>query len=93
MSKYNDARRDHKILWDIAPAYDMSGGYVDQDDLARLLESPTKKTAADCLEAQICHWLHVGPDVDCDPQKSREYLRELLDNDPTILAIYDRWEA
>lgn len=52
--RYNQARADHEYLWDTyAPASDMTGAYVDQDDLEKLLKNPTKKTAVECYEAQI----------------------------------------
>jgi len=60
---YDQARADHEYLWrTYAPASDMTGGYVDQDDLQRLLESPTKKTATGCYVNQISHWFAVGPE-------------------------------
>lgn len=59
---YAESRNDHEYLWDIAPAYDMTGGYVDQDDLEKLLQSPTKKTATECYNTQIGYWFEVGPD-------------------------------
>jgi len=59
---YEQARADHEYLWSIAPADDMTGGYVDQEDLARLLKSPTKTTAAACYASQIAYWFQVGPD-------------------------------
>lgn len=60
---YDQARADHEYLWETyAPAEDMTGAYVDQDDLARLLKSPTKATARDCYCDQIHHWFQVGPE-------------------------------
>lgn len=60
---YEQAYADHSYLWQThGPASDMTGAYVDQDDLARLLKSPTKATARDCLEDQIDHWFSVGPE-------------------------------
>lgn len=41
-------------------AADMTGSYVDQNDLAKLLRSPTKATAKQCLCAQIEYWFQVG---------------------------------
>ena len=58
---YEQAREDHEYLWSIAPAYDMTGGYVDQEDLQRLLENPTKATARDCYCSQIDFWFQNGP--------------------------------
>ena len=58
---YEQAREDREYLWSISPAYDMTGGYVDQDDLQRLLENPTKATARDCYRRQINYWFERGP--------------------------------
>ena len=60
---YKQALEDHKYLWSIGPADDMTGSYVDQEDLKRLLLSPTKTTARDCLCSQIDYWFQVGPDT------------------------------
>ena len=63
MSKYEQARQDHAYLWrNYGPACDMTGGYVDSDDLKKLLEKPTKATATKCFGDQICYWFQVGPD-------------------------------
>lgn len=60
---YEQAFADHTYLWEeYGPAADMTGAYVDQDDLAKLLRSPTKVTARDCLCAQIDYWFSVGPE-------------------------------
>lgn len=59
---YAQAYKDHKYLWSIGPAVDMTGSYVDQEDLARMLETPTKAMAAQCLCSQIEYWFDVGPD-------------------------------
>ena len=60
---YEQARADHEYLWSIAPGYDMTGGYVDQEDLFRLLRSPNKATARNCYVQQIQHWFHAGPEA------------------------------
>lgn len=74
---YEQAFWDHGYLWDVfGPADDMTGGYVDQEDLARLLASPTKTTARDCLIRQIEYWFQVGPDRTHGPQSSTEHLIE-----------------
>ena len=60
---YAQARADHEYLWQTyGPADDMTGGYVDQDDLTKLLEKPTRATARDCYVAQIERWLRLGPE-------------------------------
>lgn len=63
MATYEQARADHEYLWETyGPAYDMTGGYVDQEDLDKLLKRPTKATARDCYQNQIRYWFDVGPD-------------------------------
>ena len=60
---YKQAFSDWSYLWnEYGPADDMTGGYVDQDDLASLLRNPSKTTARDCLVRQIGYWFQVGPD-------------------------------
>lgn len=82
---YEQAWADHQYLWHTyGPASDMTGGYVDQDDLARLLRSPTKATARDCLCAQIDHWFSVGPESGGPPVDR---------NDDRLLEIADRHGA
>ena len=63
MDDYNQAFSDHSYLWnEYGPAEDMTGGYVDSEDLDRLLKSPTRKTATACLTSQIDYWFQIGPD-------------------------------
>ena len=63
MNTYIEVRQDHEFLWKVyAPAKDMTGGYVDQDDLHNLLRAPTKVTAKKCYLKQIYYWFQVGPD-------------------------------
>lgn len=83
MSRYDQARADHEYLWSIGPAKDMTGGYVDQEDLALLLRSPSKATAAGCYERQIAHWFSVGTDDALPP-------RMLMATDPRLRAIAER---
>lgn len=60
---YAQSFSDHSYLWETyGAADDMTGRYVDQDDLARLLRSPSKATACKCLISQIEYWFSVGPD-------------------------------
>lgn len=76
MTSYKQALADHAYLWSTyGPAEDMSGGYVDQADLAKMLRRPTEATARDCLESQIHYWFSVGPDnaghLPIDPDDER----------------------
>ncbi|NTF23580.1 hypothetical protein G6L37_34985 [Agrobacterium rubi] len=59
---YEQAREDHEYLWSIGEAYDMTGGYTDQEDLERLLKNPTKAMACDCYCRQIHYWFTQGPE-------------------------------
>ena len=58
---YEQAKADHEYLWEnYGPAYDMTGAYIDQEDLGKLLKNPTKKTARECYETQIVYWFQAG---------------------------------
>lgn len=60
---YQQARADHEYLWGLGSACDMTGGYVDSEDLKRLLKSPSEATARKCYCDQIDYWFTVGPDT------------------------------
>lgn len=81
MTTYKQARADHEYLWAIDEAYDMTGGYVDSDDLKKLLQSPTKVTARECYIDQIYRWFAVGP---ADGSTAWR-------NDPEVMRIADRY--
>ena len=60
---YREAYADRQYLWAVyGPANDMTGGYVDSNDLEELLASPAKPTAAKLLAAQIDYWFEAGPE-------------------------------
>lgn len=62
MKRYLEAKSDHDYLWKTyGPADDMTGGYVDQEDLKRMLDAPTKKMAVYCLARQIHYWFQMPP--------------------------------
>lgn len=80
---YEQALEDREYLWrTYAEAVDMTGAYVDQDDLEKLLKRPTKQTARRCLERQIVYWCEAGPD---DPMRD-----EAWKSDPEVRAIARR---
>ena len=82
---YAQARQDHEYLWQTyGPADDMTGSYVDQNDLHRLLCNPTKATARDCYSDQIGYWFRVGPDIR-DPRATDGWK-----DDPEVKAIASR---
>lgn len=62
---YDEVFKDWSYLFDeIGAAYDMTGGYVDSEDLDKMLKSPNKKTAKECMINQIVYWLDVGTEQD-----------------------------
>lgn len=83
---YEQAREDHEYLWSIAAAYDMTGGYTDQEDLSRLLQNPTKSTARDCYVRQIEYWFQVGP-----TEEGGDSRAEVPWDDPRVLEISSRY--
>ena len=81
---YNQAHKDHSYLWNIGPADDMTGAYVDQEDLKMLLDSPSKRTATKCLVRQINYWFQAGPDA--SNRNSQHY----FENDYEVRQIAER---
>lgn len=79
------AYRDRQYLWSISPAADMTGAYVDQHDLERLLEKPTKAMAVYCLSNQIEYWFQKGTEDGGETQ-----VAEMLRTDSEVRAIYER---
>lgn len=87
---YEQAYKDHQYLWDTyGPAEDMTGGYVDSEDLDKLLKSPTRATANQCLESQIDYWFQVGPDPDAG--KTNLDVQTILDSDERVREIAERY--
>jgi hypothetical protein len=84
---YEQAYRDHQYLWEThGSAADMTGAYVDQEDLARLLKSPTKATARDCLVDQIEWWFTAGTDED------RNAPAKAMESDAMVRKIAERYD-
>ena len=75
---YTQAREDHEYLWSTyGPANDMTGGYVDQEDLHRLLRNPTKTMARTMYRNQIRYWFDMGPERS-GLQANRDALKKAL---------------
>ena len=91
MTAYEQARADHEYLWTAyGEAYDISGGYVDQDDLRMLLRNPTRQTATKCYVNQICYWFEVGTQDDHEPEIGTTH-REDARYDPMAREIAERY--
>ncbi len=86
---YEQARKDHEYLWNIGPADDMTGGYVDQEDLGTLLKKPTKATAKDCYCNQISYWFSNGIETHRRERGGRSY-GDLVLEYPELREIEDR---
>ncbi len=81
---YEQAYEDRQYLWQTyGPADDMTGGYVDQDDLEALLKNPSKATARACLIRQIEYWFQKGP---------ADHSYPVDRSDPVLLEIMDRYD-
>ena len=94
MSKtYEQAKEDHEYLWSIGEAYDMSGGYVDQDDLDSLLKNPTKATARSCFIRQIGHCFEAALEGNGSSHRDM-YMGpgwHVILNDSRVNEIYKRY--
>ena len=92
---HEQALADHDYLWrTYGPAKDISGGYVDQDDLAKLLRKPTRSVARDALCNQIRYWFAVGPDAELGAPL-REVTPDDFPSDQMVREIAERhfiWE-
>lgn len=59
--RFHQVHSDRAFLWcNLGPARDMTGGYVDQDDLELILSNPTKATARKILINHIRYWFDKG---------------------------------
>ena len=91
MITYAQAYKDHSYLWAIAPADDMTGAYVDQEDLEKLLAMPTKATARDCLVNQIEYWFERGPDRHLVDQPVEGTYESIVSMYPEVEDICERY--
>lgn len=86
---YKETYKDWKYLFDIGPASDMTGGYVDSEDLDRMLKTPTRKMAERCLSSQITYWFQVGTEDGCGDCCGMMPI-DLVDEFPEIIEIAER---
>ena len=89
--RYDRIRNDWLDLWSLGPADDISGGYVDQDDLAIMLKTPTKSAAADCMERQIAYWLQVGMEREDMKKHGYTSVDDIIMKNPTVADIARRY--
>lgn len=86
---YEELYADWKYLFKhVGFADDMTGAYVDSEDLDELLKSPTKATAKKCLNRQIDYWFQAGIQFDCDLKGKSIF--DLIKDYPKIKEIAER---
>lgn len=86
---YDEVYRDWCYLFDtVGAADDMTGGYVESNDLDALLRKPTKGTAKDCLNRQIAYWFRTGIAFDSD--YAGKSIDDLIAEFPLIEEIAER---
>lgn len=69
-------------------ADDMTGGYVDSQDLDVLLKSPSKATAKNCLSRQIDYWFQAG--IQYSKEHKGKSIYDLVEEFPKINDIAER---
>jgi len=88
---YEQVLKDWQVLFeDIGMARDMTGGYVESEDLIKLLKSPSRATAKDCLKRQIKYWLEKGPDFNFINGGVKTY-QEICEEYPIVRKIENRY--
>jgi F420-0:gamma-glutamyl ligase-like protein len=86
---YNEMFKDWDYLFKtVGCASDMTGGYVESDDLDRLMRSPNKATAKKCMSVQISYWFDAGIEYTNDHKRKSVY--DLLEEFPRIEEIAER---
>ena len=88
---YKQTYEDHKYLFGIGAASDMTGGYVDSHDLDAMLKTPTKKMAEFCLYRQITYWFQVGTEEGGDHSNMSSL--QLVEEFPKIRDIAERYDC
>lgn len=86
---YDEMYKDWKYLFKtVGCADDMTGGYVDSEDLDELLKSPSKATAKKCLSRQIDYWFSIG--IQYDVSHKGKDIYNLIEDYPKIKGIAER---
>ena len=86
---YDEMYADWKYLFKkVACADDMTGGYVDSEDLDELLAKPTKGTAKGILSRQIDYWFAKG--IEYSREHEGKSIFDLAEQYPKIEEIADR---
>lgn len=87
---YEEVYKDWDYLFNtISHANDMTGGYVDSEDLEALLKKPSKSTAKKCLVCQINYWFDAG--IEYSNEHKGKTVFDLINEYPEILVIADRY--
>lgn len=88
---YDELYKDWDYLFNkIGVADDMTGGYVDSEDLEMLLKKPTKATAKMCLWRQLDYWFQAG--MEYSNEHERKTIEDLIEEYPKIETIADKYD-
>lgn len=84
----------------------MTGGYVESDDMEKLLKTPTAAMAVACISCQINHWFSAGPDMSVLSMRGGSNMKALMrgktgqqaalllcESDPRVEEIRERYGA
>ncbi|MGR5328591.1 hypothetical protein [Photobacterium damselae] len=90
MAKYEEVYSDWEYLFKtVGFADDMTGGYVDSEDLEDLLKNPSKKTAKGILFRQIDYWYSEG--IEYSNEHKNKTVFDLIEEYPRIAEIADAY--
>lgn len=86
---YKEYFEDWDYLFNkVGIANDMTGGYVDQEDLDRLLKNPRKATAKSCLSRQIDYWFSSG--IEHCTEHAGKSIYDLIEEFPKIEELAEK---
>ncbi|WP_131087087.1 hypothetical protein [Vibrio vulnificus] len=90
MAKYEEVYSDWEYLFKkVACADDMTGAYVDSEDLDELLKKPTKATAKGILYVQIDYWFAKG--IEYSSEHEGKSVFDLIEEYPRIADIAENY--
>ena len=69
----------------------MTGGYVDQEDLDKLMKNPTEETAMECMLSQLRYWFSVGPEGYGSRKTPEVFIGELMQKHKRVRTIKNKY--
>lgn len=90
-TRYEQVYSDWEYLFkEVAYADDMTGGYVDSEDLDKLLKKPSKATAKRILLRQIDYWFSKG--IEYSEEHKGKSIFDLIEDYPRITGIAENYD-